>query len=331
MTMKLHLLVTAAWRWLKSPPTRCARCDQALIPYLPACMSCDAPAPVQLAELPRAWDDLTKPAGAIRVAHLSDLHVGMNGPAPIRPLAIFRMWLDALANAQTDLIVVSGDLVERPGDLFGLEQTHAMLQASGMRWVVVPGNHDIKRPGYHDPFHDIYGPFPRVEEHLGLDVILLDSMGGLTLQERALSERMYGDYVCYTEGRIGQAQLEHVERLLQSRPPRERLLVLHHHVMRQHADLMPHVPRQAGITEDVLGTMKTLMDADALLAWACAQGVTTLMHGHKHLFQQPGMRADGLLVLNAGSSTLRPGSQLGRMLDLLPDGDKVLMNLELPL
>ena len=52
-------------------------------------------------------------------------------------------------------------------------------------------------------------------------------------------------------------------------------------------------------------------------------------HGHKHMFQQPGMRNGNLLILNGGTSTLRPGSQLARLIDHYPNGDKILMNTEL--
>lgn len=328
-----------AWRWLAQAPTQCASCGADVLPYLPRCVSCGAEIPQQMSEivLPQEDDFALRP-GAVRIGHLSDLHIGMNGPAPLRPMPIFRMWLERFARVGVQLVVVSGDLVERPGDVFGLQQARALLEECGMQWVVVPGNHDIKRPGYHDPFNDVFGPFPRVEQHCGLTFVLLDSMAGLSLEERDLSERMYGDYVCYTEGRIGAEQYAYVSRQLaaleQQQPldsAGERVLVLHHHVMRQHADLMPHVPKKANISEDMFGTMKTLLDVDALFAWAAQHNIHTIMHGHKHLFQQPGMRGNNLLILNAGTSTLRPGAQLARLMDIELGGDKVLMNVELPL
>lgn len=328
--------ITTAWRWLGKAPQACAQCGQALLPYLPTCLSCQAPTPTQMAEIERGAEALSKGAAVVRVGHLSDLHIGQQGAASARPMPIFRMWLERFKQVGVDLVIVSGDMVERPGDLFGLQQSRALLDECQMDWVVVPGNHDIKRPGYHDPFNDVYGHFPRVERHHGLEMILLDSMAGLSLEERELSERMYGDYVCYTEGRIGQAQLDYVDRLLHALEQAdeikaERMIVLHHHVMRQHADLMPHVPKKANISEDLLGTMKTLLDADSLFAWAAEREVKTIFHGHKHLFQQPGMRGNNLLVLNGGTSTLRRGSQLARLIDCEPGGDKVIMNVTLPL
>ena len=273
----------------------------------------------------------TKPDGATRVIHLSDLHVGQPvADERIKPMAIFRIWLEELAEIESDVLVLSGDLVERPGDAYGMARVHALLHDCSMSWMVVPGNHDIQRPGYHDPFNDIYGEYPRIETHCGIDFILFDSMKGLPLEERDVAERMYGDYVCYTEGRVGTPQFTAIEEELLARPERPRAIVLHHHVMRQHADLMPLVPKQTGITEDIFGTMKALMDADRLFDWAVEHEVKTIYHGHKHLYQQPGIRANNVLILNAGSSTLREGAQMGRIIDYLP-GKRIVSNLMLTL
>lgn len=323
--------INTTWQWLANPPTTCESCGHWLVPYLPACRVCKTPVPTQMREIIYKDYDANKSSDVVRIAHISDLHIGHPPKTVASPLAIFRMWLEHFTEAGVDIIVLSGDVVERPGDRFGMQQARAILDQCGMHWVVVPGNHDIKRPGYHDDFNDIFGMFPRVETYHNIDFILLDSMAGLPLEERDVAERMYGDYVCYTEGRIGTPQFAYVERLLDEHDKRERVVVLHHHVMRQHADLMPRVPKQAGLTEDVFGTMKTLFDADTLFDWCNDFDVSTIYHGHKHLFQQPGMRHGNLLILNGGTSTLRPSNQLARMIDHHPGGDKVLMNIELQL
>ncbi len=324
----LHL--SAAWRWYDAPPTQCPRCEARLVPYVPHCLSCHAPIEAQMEELRWQPRDLAKRPGTTRIAHLSDLHIGYPRATGPKPMTLFRLWLARLAKIEVDLLIISGDLVERPGDRFGLEQARAALDACGMPWLVVPGNHDLKRPGHFDVFNEIFGLYPRVETRAGVDLILLDSMAGLPLEEREVAERLYGDYVCYTEGRIGQAQLDAVDALLPQDSDRPRHLILHHHIARQHADLMPHTPRQAGITEDVLGTMRALMDVDALMSWARARHVRVIYHGHKHLFQQPGMRPGAVLVLQGGSSTLRPGHQHARLLDLsLDTGAHLLFNLTL--
>ncbi len=323
--------IIARWEFFNEAPRHCDVCARRIIPYIPTCTHCGAPTPSAAREVAYDALDLDKPEGATRVVHLSDLHVGQHMPEErVRPMAVFRIWLEALGACAPDILIVSGDLVERPGDAYGMGRVHALLNDFGTAWMVVPGNHDIKRPGYHDAFNDIYGDYPRVETHHGIDFILFDSMAGLPLDERDVAERVYGDYVCYTEGRVGERQYAIAHDMLAGKPQRPRAIVLHHHVMRQHADLMPNVPRQVGLTEDIFGTMKALMDADHLFEWASDHGVHTVYHGHKHLFQQPGLRAHNLLILNAGSSTLRDGDQLARIVDYLPDR-RIVSNVRLPM
>lgn len=324
--------VTARWEFFDAPPTHCSNCGTKLVPFLPDCRRCGTPAPARTGEVevPESGA-LEKPTGAIRVAHLSDLHIGQNVPATkLKPIAVFRIWLDRLLELEADVLVISGDIVERPGDDYGMARAHDLLRTSGLDWMTVPGNHDIKRPGYHDVFFDIFGNYPRVETHHGIDFVLFDSMAGLPLEERDVAERMYGDYVCYTEGRVGASQRDRALELLDSTSTRPRAMVLHHHITRQHADPMPGIPKQAGVTEDIFGTMKSLMDADELMVWAYENKLQTIYHGHKHIYQQPGMRPGNILILNAGSSTLRQGNQLGRLIDYLPDR-RVVSNLELML
>jgi predicted phosphodiesterase len=326
----MTLRFTARWEFLDSPPIQCPQCASALIPYVPHCTRCQTVVASSGKNMPFVPHGSQKHEQAMRVAHLSDLHIGQQvTPDKLMPMATFRIWLERLQRHQVDLIVLSGDVVERPGDTYGMTRARALLDDSDIPWLVVPGNHDVKRPGYLDEFNMVYGRYPRLEVHGEVDFVLFDSMAGLPLEERDVTERMYGDYVCYTEGRVGRSQFDAMSQALEARPEgRARAIVLHHHVMRQHADLMPLTPKQAGITEDLFGTMKALMDADELFAWARAHDIKTIYHGHKHLFQQPGLRDGNILVLNAGSSTLREGSQRARLVDYLP-GRRVVSNVEL--
>ena len=324
------LRLEACWEVWNRPVRQCALCGARLTPYLPRCGICQAQVVPGVREMaPSEWSRIKAPE-CVRVAHLSDLHVGQPNAERLPPITLFRMWLEHLESLDVDLLVVSGDLVERPGDRPGLERVRAFMDDCTMDWMVVPGNHDIRRPGWHDVFYEVYGKFPRVEVHKGVGFLLFDSMVGLPLEQRDMAERMYGDYVCYTEGRIGGGQFSQMELEVEAKleAVAQRVVVLHHHVMRQHADVMPRTPKRIGLTEDVFGTMKALQDAEQLFAWCAARGVNTIMHGHKHLFQQPGMRAKDVLVLNAGSSTLRLGTQRGRVMDMWPQ-KRVIANLEL--
>ncbi|MEM1347578.1 MAG: metallophosphoesterase [Myxococcota bacterium] len=326
--------IIATWEIEPRAPEVCAICGTKLIPYVPKCPGCAHPVPTIMREIARA-PSVTKAHGVVRVAHLSDLHIGYNvGTGLTRPNVIFRQWLERLVMADTDVLVLSGDIVERPGDGYGMKLARALIEEFALPTVVVPGNHDLKRPGHHDVFFDVFGTYPRVEVQCGVEFLLVDSMNGLPIEERDVAERMYGDYVCYTEGKVGEAQLAALGRELDrvsDGTRRPRLMVLHHHVTRQSADILPHTPETIGVTEDFLGTMKALIDGPRVLAWCVEHGVQTLCHGHKHVFMQPGMRPGRLLVLNGGSSTLRRARQLGRLIDYRPGGARWVHNVELAL
>ncbi len=77
----------------------------------------------------------------MRLAHVSDLHLGMEGAAdPTEVARAVAADLTAISGA-LDLVVVSGDLTERaePGHFAAFE---AMFGRIGRPVVVVPGNHD---------------------------------------------------------------------------------------------------------------------------------------------------------------------------------------------
>lgn len=71
-----------------------------------------------------------------RIVHLSDLHFGDVKEALVQPL--FR----AVKEARPELVVVSGDLVQRARDS-QFARARAFLDALRLPWISVPGNHDI--------------------------------------------------------------------------------------------------------------------------------------------------------------------------------------------
>lgn len=324
------MICTRAWVFRRSTAEHCPVCGARLIPYIPTCRVCSSPSPraMQVEEIQER--SLEKPADALRIGHLSDLHVGqLEGPS-VGLLHWFQIWLERFANHDVDVIVVSGDLVHKPADEPGLLAVRAALEDCGIPFVVVPGNHDTARPGRSEIFHDIYGRYPRVETFGGVDFVLFDSMAGLPMEERNVAERLYGDVICYTEGRIGPEQLEVASELLQGSTSSLRVAVLHHHLARQHPDpMIEGVPLLSPILdEDLFDTMKVLHDTEQFFRWTTTHEVAIVFHGHKHLFQQPGIRTGGLLVLNGGTSTLRP-RKLARLVDLQPPEHICVLNVEL--
>jgi uncharacterized protein len=87
----------------------------------------------------------------LRVAHLSDFHLGL----PSRGRRAVEAAVEWTAERDPDLVCVTGDLVSRPG---GVPVLHGLLERLGPRCYVVLGNHDVaysrdpfsKSAGVHD-------------------------------------------------------------------------------------------------------------------------------------------------------------------------------------
>lgn len=305
-----------------------------------ACPGCGAPVPHYVRRCPDCGQplrhdqehgpvELHRPAGpgAFRLAHLSDLHLA-HPTSGLERLALFSRWLEALGRCHVDGLIISGDLSEVP-DLERFRLVWVLLRDSGLRWAVVPGNHDVEVPGSPGAFTSVFGEYPRVERWGPLELLLVDSNAGLTLEERGAMDGGMGWLKCYTEGRVGPAQLDHLASLLPQPAARPgtpvpvRVLVLHHHLSPQHAErLMPLVD------DTVLGTMGVLQDADAVRRWALERRVALVLHGHKHTMLRTGMLGGETLLLNGGSSTEGPRPR-ARLVDFLPEGQRRVVDVEL--
>jgi 3',5'-cyclic AMP phosphodiesterase CpdA len=91
------------------------------------------------------------------VAHISDLHFGRTDAAVVSGLK------QAVAAAEPDLVVVSGDLTQRARSR-EFEEARAFLAALPQPKVVVPGNHDV--PLY-NPLTRWLRPLARYRRYIG--------------------------------------------------------------------------------------------------------------------------------------------------------------------
>ncbi len=298
-------------------PGTCQTCGEWLIRYVPFCAICFTPIEKAAPEEPmrRSTD---KSEDAVRLVHLSDLHLGRPLAKP-NPLDLLRIWLGAFSDAQVDVVVISGDLVQRSNDRKSLAAVRRALEDSSIPFVVVPGNHDVGRPGKHGAFEDVFGSFPRVETHAGVTFLLVDSNAGLPPHERRRHERLFARVVCFVEGRVGGAQLEKLDSLLGASEPGPRVMVLHHH-------LVPQPNRSVK-----LGLMFPLQDAHSVRRWAVSRRVALALHGHHHVMRRAGVQSGGLVVLNGGSSTLVGPPYRARIIDLYQGGNKRVIPVELRL
>lgn len=241
----------------------------------------------------------------LRIAHCSDFHFGKPTADEISAERAASWWLAEFQRREVDVIVVSGDLVERPGDREQLRRAFGMLEGAGIPWLVVPGNHDIPEPGLQGPFEGLFGSYPRVEQVGGADFVLVDSMKGIPVEHRSPEDvSNHVEAGAYSKGRVGIEQLAALDELVDREATAPRVLVVHHH-------LRENAPTAEGFEDEPTsphGLMAPLEDASGLLDWAVQRQVRLVFHGHKHNFWDAYEPRDGIIALNSGTSTRgKPG------------------------
>lgn len=258
--------------------------------------------------------DLHKPSGVCRLGHLSDFHLGKpTDDGPSNPAAV-RRWLEDFEEARVDVLAVTGDLVETPGDREGLERAKRLLEDASFPTLVIPGNHDVPHPGQEGPFEELFGRYPRVDRVAGASFLLFDSMGGLPEAMRSKEERRDADERgAFSRGAVGDEQRRRIEGALGDEPPFGRVVLVHHH-------LRYNAPTATGWEPDPAsprGFMAPLNDARRHIGWA-ARRARLVLHGHKHNFWDPYRPVRDLVVLNSGTAVqAKPGRRRrGRIVDI---------------
>lgn len=269
-----------------------------------------------------------RPPETRRILHITDLHAGADrAEYPVDEFEVLRDWLDAAESIQADLVALTGDLTQIPGERVGLIRLKSLLDQGDVPSLVVPGNHDIPSPGQNALFYDIFGGYPRGTNIAGLPVGLLDSMAGLPVDGRTPSERLSAETIgWYSRGRVGPSQLEELDDLWNLQPgiddshPSEStnsfpgVLCVHHH-------LQPSF--------DVLGRafdssapdrlMVPCLDAHSVTQWAAEHSIRLILHGHQHRWwpiYDAGPSDSSIAVSNPGSSAHGKPARRARALDI---------------
>jgi predicted MPP superfamily phosphohydrolase len=136
---------------------------------------------VRLRVLPCPVEGLPPELEGVRVAHLSDFHLG----SPSRGTRSVRRAVEWVEERRPDLVVVTGDLLSRPG---GEPRLRALLPRLGAGYAVL-GNHDFAHS--RDPFSQ-----PVEIEHLRPLHLLLDAsehveLRGVRVQVAGVDPRSY--------------------------------------------------------------------------------------------------------------------------------------------
>ena len=122
---------------------------------------------MRLRELPLAVDGLPRELEGVRIAHLSDFHLGL----PSRGAAAVERAIDWTAARRPDLVVVTGDLLTHPR---GLPRLRRLVERVPNALVVL-GNHDFGVA--RDPFAQRAAPFELPVRVLSDEAVALELRG----------------------------------------------------------------------------------------------------------------------------------------------------------
>jgi 3',5'-cyclic AMP phosphodiesterase CpdA len=217
--------------------------------------------------------------------HISDLHAG----PPFNP-ALARQVAQEAHELRPDLLVLSGDFVQRADFVDQWQTIAAFLKTLPEPRLVVPGNHDV--PLY-NPFKRFFRPLERYRRYISTNMNPVFERPGLVV---AGGNSAHG--LTIDGGHLSKQQIATLEQIFTSHPSGVcKVAVLHHHVVNPPGSLDRRKIRNAG-------------EAVALLD-RC--GVELLLCGHIHvsyigttLDVQPDLR-QGTIICQSGTTTSRRG------------------------
>jgi 3',5'-cyclic AMP phosphodiesterase CpdA len=219
-----------------------------------------------------------------RIAHLSDVHFGAHDP---RIAAATEAWL---VGHRPDLVIVSGDFTQRARVAQFREASAWLgrLRASGLRLLLIPGNHDI-------PLYDVtrrfLAPLDRYKRYIDDNLC-----PWFENDEVAILGINTARSLTFKDGRINRDQLAMLhDRFGPVAPQKTRILVTHH----------PLFAMPIGEGSELSEAVGRHRDA---VAAVCRAGVHIALAGHFHRTYAEAARrmvetAGGSLVIQAGTAT----------------------------
>jgi Icc protein len=245
----------------------------------------------------------------VRLAHISDLHVGDRSRYPRNGLSarecdrhsvkLLKKILHALEAEPLDHLVVTGDLT-LSGETSEFERAAELLApwAEASKLTVLPGNHDLWswEAAASWRFLRVLGPDGRgmkkpfavypLEVELSPDVTLI-----------ALDSARHGEDPRATPGALGSEQLARTRELVRAAAKQGRavVLALHHHLV---------IPPER-VPSDLMLQRMPLADAYQLVRMLAELPVAAVLHGHRHTHFRVDLPGPGQLtpVLCAGSAS----------------------------
>jgi len=214
----------------------------------------------------------------------------------------------AIEEAGADAVVITGDLTDDGVGFELVESAFARFKDKGMLFAI-PGNHDLylfpmRGSGRPKPTHATKrANWKAFAERLGLE---LHATGAWWKHFPEADTVMVGLDSCARpqrrffrhNGGLGQAQLEYL-RELGKRPEftsaRHRIALLHHHVVPLPHGVGRRAPSEIGMRLDDARSAAEVFDEI---------GITTVMHGHRHVSEQRQPAGSNFTILASPSLTL---------------------------
>ncbi len=222
---------------------------------------------------------------AQRILHISDLHAG----PPFLPHVAEHLAAQA-HRLKPDLVVISGDFVQRADFISQWETAKALRAALPSPQLVVAGNHDV--PLYHLHLR-LFNPLGRYRRHISRDLNPVHELPGMVIVGANTAHGLTFD-----GGRLSRSQTATLRHILAGYGPEYYKVVVWHH---------PLVTPPGGKRDR---TMRGAPDAMELLD-TC--GVDLLLTGHLHVFAlnhtrnlNPDLQR-GTLLCQSGTSSSRRG------------------------
>ncbi|WP_298818216.1 metallophosphoesterase family protein [Chloroflexus sp.] len=245
---------------------------------------------------------------AFRILHISDVHTG----PPFNPAAAERLVTDAHA-LQPDLVVISGDFVQRADFIAQWRVAQALRDRLPKPQLVVAGNHDV--PLFH--LHErLFAPLRRYQQHISPDLNPVFTAPGLVIVGACTAHGWTVD-----GGKLYPDQIAALrERLTPFGPDTYKIVVWHHPVA-----LPPTYQRKR----------VTITNASAAIRLLDELAVDLLLCGHLHVSFvgntrdfMPDLR-HGTYIVQSGTTTSRRGygDEHGvntcNLITVEPDGTRV--------
>jgi 3',5'-cyclic AMP phosphodiesterase CpdA len=209
----------------------------------------------------------------LRIAHISDLHVG--GPLSLSEDELAAVF-ERIRATEPDIVVVAGDLTTA-GYEWEYEEAARWIEQLDFPKIVVPGNHDARNVGYIH-FQRLFGePYSRYRQEFEPERASRLRASGFTVIGLDSSEPDVN------EGRIGRDRYPWIREQFAD-PDDIKITVIHHHIVP-----IPGTGRERNIVLDAGDLLRALTELD----------LDVVLSGHKHVPYFWGL--NGILICNSGT------------------------------